>query len=62
MTEEVETQASPATTTEEPKAKPAPKSVKAANAKKPKSKPSHPTVNIMIEASVSNLKERTGSY
>merc|ERR1719351_443980 len=50
-----------ATTTEETKAKPAPKSVKAATAKKPKSKPTHPTVAVMIEAAISNLKERTGS-
>merc|ERR1712088_375558 len=43
------------------KSKPAPKSVKAATAKKPKSKPTHPTVAVMIEAAISNLKERTGS-
>merc|ERR1712115_592233 len=46
---------------EETKAKPAPKSVKAATAKKPKSKPTHPTVAVMIEAAITNLKERTGS-
>merc|ERR1712190_595796 len=61
MSEEAETVAAPATTTEETKAKPAPKSVKAATAKKPKSKPTHPTVAVMIEAAISNLKERTGS-
>ena len=35
--------------------------MKAANTKKPKSKPTHPTVNVTIEATISNLKERTGS-
>merc|ERR1712158_347753 len=60
MTEEVETQPNPAST-EETKVKPAPKSVKAANAKKPKSKPTHPTAAVMVEAAIKNLKERTGS-
>merc|ERR1712141_761356 len=36
-------------------------SVKAANAKKPKSKPTHPTAAVMVEAAIKNLKERTGS-
>merc|ERR1712043_143623 len=46
---------------EETKVKPGPKSVKEAITKKPKSKPTHPTVVVMIEAAISNLKERTGS-
>jgi len=61
MTEEVAMEVAPAAAVEEPKAKPAPKSVKAANTKKPKSKPTHPTVVVMIEAAIANLKERTGS-
>merc|ERR1712150_403219 len=46
---------------EETKVKPGPKSVKEAITKKPKSKPTHPTAVVMVEAAIGNLKEKSGS-
>merc|ERR1711894_506939 len=62
MTEEVETPMSEvAPPAEETKVKPGPKSVKEAITKKPKSKPTHPTAVVMVEAAIGNLKEKSGS-
>merc|ERR1719510_1990371 len=49
------------TAAEEPVTKPGPKSVKEAMAKKPVSKPTHPTAFEMIRAAIENLKEKKGS-